>query len=134
MTSTMSANRSIVARFIAGALALGGAPEAFLLAAWPFEIGFPRGLLVWIFFSPGWIAFLVLLWAAVGKTLPGDPFTTWIPCLLVNGFWLLVLGADTDFTSPKALAYFYVRGYVVAAVVGSMSGLVIELRRRQRQR
>jgi hypothetical protein len=131
----MAQPRNTAARLIAGAIALGGTPEAFLLAAWPFEIGFPRGLLVYLVFSPGWFAFLALVVAAMGKQLPGDPFTTWIPCLLVNGSWLVTLGADTDFDlSSKAYMYFYVRAYVLASVVGSAIGLYIELKRRRADR
>lgn len=132
MISAMKVKRSATARFIAGAIALGGLPEALPLVAAPFEIGFPRGLLVNLFFSPGWFAFFALVWAAAGKMLPGDPFTTWLPCLLVNGFWLLMLGTDTDFNlSSKALFYYYVRAYVLAAVGASAIGLLVELEKRE---
>jgi hypothetical protein len=95
------------------------------LAGWTFEIEHPFRLL--LFFSPGWVAYLLLIGAAAGKRFPGDPLTTWMPGIAVNSFWLLLFVADTNFEG-KAFSYFYVRAYVVAAVVGGLVGFLIELK------
>ncbi len=127
MMGGMPEKRSPVARFIAGVIALGGTPEAVILGG--FLLGAEHWLLGLLFLSPGWFAYFALIWAAAGKRLPGEPFATWMPCILVNGFWLMALGADTDFNGQKAFAYFYVRAYVLAAVLGGIVGLIVELRR-----
>jgi hypothetical protein len=128
MMGDMEGRRNSAARAIAGAIAAGGSPEALLLVGWAFEIEHPFIML--LFFSPGWFAYFALILAACGKKLPGDPFTTWLPCILVNGFWLLMLGVDTDWTTEnKAISYWLVRAYVFAAVAGGVAGLIIELRR-----
>ncbi|HZZ74162.1 MAG TPA: hypothetical protein VFE24_18130 [Pirellulales bacterium] len=116
----MQHNRSKTARFIAGAIALGGVPFAIVLVGLSLECGFPSGLLVYLLFLPGWFAFFVLIWAALNRKLPGDPFTTWIPCFLVNGFWLFNLGIDN-----------LVSAYAATAVIASAIGLLIEMQARQ---
>ena len=115
----------MTARLIAGAIAVGGTPIAVALAGWAFQIEHP--FLMLLFFSPGWFAYFALIVAAAGKSMPGDPLTTWLPCILVNGVWLLILGVDTRWTfENKAKTYWLVRGYVLVAVVGGIAGWAVE--------
>jgi hypothetical protein len=126
----MNENRSTTARLLAGAIALGGTPFALFFAGSALEIGLPAGLLQFLIFSPGWFAYFALIRAAFGRRTIGDPFATWVPCILVNAFWLMMLGAETDFYEYKTFGYFYIRIYVVGAVILGVIGLVIEVNRR----
>jgi hypothetical protein len=129
----MAEKRSWMARILAGAIALGGTSEVItILTA---IVAVDGGIILAILLLPGWFAYFALIWTAIGRRLPGDPFTTWIPCILINGFWLLGFAAHTDFhLSTKAFAYIYIRTYVLAAVLGGIAGLILELRLRASQR
>ncbi len=119
-------NRPIAARWIAGVLAAGGtyfAPPALLftlLSVFSFSGLAPVFLL-------GWFAFFALISAALGKRLPGDPWTTWLPCGLINAWWLFAFGPEINFGGHEYLGYYYGRLYVWTAVIGPVVGLSIEL-------
>jgi hypothetical protein len=94
----MEVKRCLTARLIAGAIALGGTPLALLLGVTSFLAENPaKGLIFQLLLSPGYFAYIALICTALGKRFSGDPFTTWIPTILVNGFWLALLGSDTRF-------------------------------------
>ena len=127
----MNRTRPITARLIAGALALGGTPFALIFAGGSISAGILEGLTLFLVFAPGWFAYFALIWTASGMRVPGDPFVTWIPCVLVNGFWFALFWPYTDFQSspdmPGFWIYWLVRIYIVAAIVGGIAGLTIEL-------
>jgi hypothetical protein len=126
----MDGKRPLPARIIAGALAIGGAPIAVLLIYATLTDGNPLPLIV---FSPGWFAFFALAWAAAGKRLAGDPLTTWIPCILVNSFWVWGFNLDFKFDPQDSVGRYYVSAYAWAAVLLGVMGLILELDRRQRK-
>jgi len=65
----MTSTRPIAVRLIAGFVLLGAIP------IWPF----------YLMFSCSLLAAIALVWTGAGR-LPGDPLTTWVPCLIINGF------------------------------------------------
>jgi hypothetical protein len=112
--------RNPTARGIAGLIALLGTPFAVIAAGLGVESDGLAVLLRWLLlFSPGWFAYFALIWAAAGKRLPGDPFTTWVPCVLVNGIWLAIFVADRTIN--------LVAIYAVWAVCSAVFALAVEL-------
>ena len=101
-------------RVFAIVLALSGI--WFLPIAW-FPVFWP-GLLLWV----GWVAI------AIGVKRTDRPWF-WFCCAFWNGYWLLELFSDTDWTGHKAFVYWYVRMHVVASV-GLSIGAIFLLSRR----
>lgn len=126
----MNENRSKAARVLAGAIALGGTPFALFFAGSALETGLPWGLLQFLFFSPGWFAYFALIRAALGRRFFGDPYTTWLPCILVNVLWLWVLLPAKNFEDSLSFFDLYIRGYAMCAVICGVIGLVLELNHR----
>jgi len=99
------------------------------------ETGPFKGLLFFLILSPGWFAYFALIWAAIGRRLPGDPFTTWFPCVVINWLWFFLIVLDTDYANleSKAYSYIWVRIYIVTAVIGGIIGFIVELGAERRQ-
>lgn len=99
-----------MARVVAGGIALAGTPFAALLLSRGFYGGPSfNGIVAAILLSaPGWFAYFALIWTAIGKRLPGDPFTTWIPCILVHATWFMLslIGGGGWVSACAALAVF----------------------------
>jgi hypothetical protein len=120
--------RNEIARFIAGLIALGGTPYAILLGLMTLAAG-PMAPWVFLVFSPGWFAWFAMIWAALGRRLPGDPVTTWLPGVLVNGFWCCVMLPDLAARDTSGAATFPLLTsiYVVVATAAGIVGMMIEI-------
>jgi hypothetical protein len=114
--------RPPISRIIAAVIAAGGTPFALLLTVVAFEA--PMTLLT---LSPGWFAYFALIWAAIGRRQPGDPFTTWLPCIFVNSFWAWGWSANFKFAPGDSPLRYYLHLYVWAAVLGGVAGLILDL-------
>jgi hypothetical protein len=125
----MPERRHVVARLIAGAIALGGLPTALLFARLTCSAGFWDGLLIFIDFSGGWFGYFALFWTAAGRWLPVAPYTTWLPCIIVHGFWVAVIMPAVTF-DPLTFQHVYSWAFPIAGLIGGVVGLLVELRQR----
>jgi hypothetical protein len=113
--------RNATARGIAGLIALLGTQFAALVAALGVESVGRGAFFRWLLLFGGWLfPYFALIWAAAGKRLPGDPFTTWVPCILANGLWLAVSVADGTISIGAI--------YAVWAACSAVFALALELR------
>jgi hypothetical protein len=120
--------RHLAARWIAWAIALGGLPWAIDVARLTCSCGVFGGLLLFIDFSGGWFGYFVLFWTAAGRWLPVAPYTTWLPCIIVHGFWVALLMPAVTF-SPITFWEIYSWAFPLAGLVGAVIALLIELRK-----
>lgn len=115
-------HRPVSAQTIAVVIAAGGTPYALgiIFAAFANPV-------IPLLFAPGWFAYLALIQTALGGRFRGDPFTTWLSCILVNGFWIWQLNPYFEFDPRDGLLHHYTTVYSWAAVILAAIGLIVEL-------
>ena len=123
----------MAARLIAGAIALGGLPWAIFVAKLTCGGGVFDGLLLLIDFSGGWFGYLVLFWTAAGRWLPVAPYTTWLPTIIVHGFWVACLMPSVAL-GPLTFWDIYSRAFPLVGMIGAVVALAVELRQQRTDR
>ncbi len=116
-------HRRLTARIIAFSVVALGLPFATIIL-----LAGALNPLILLIFTPGWLAYFAPIRTVVDGRLPGDPFTTWISCIAVNGFW--IWGINLKFfasLSDKTHDRDIIRTYACGAVVLALTGLLVEL-------
>ncbi|HVU87724.1 MAG TPA: hypothetical protein VHD36_10415 [Pirellulales bacterium] len=118
----MNEARPFAVRILAALIAAAGTPYAIVILVSTFV-----NPAIPLLFAPGWFVYVALIWTAFGWRLRGDPFTTWISCMIVNGFWVWQLNPYFEFDSRDSILRHYTTIYSWAAVLVALVALIIEL-------
>lgn len=113
------------ARAVAIGLAVAGFPLGIVLADRSFrELPPADALLVLL---PLGLAYLPVLWSAIGKRLWGDPFTTWIPWIAVDVLWLAYNHPYGFPVERERFMHEYQAIFIVAAAAGGVFAIVFQV-------